>query len=157
MRKIETNNPHEWLVIVKLHISPNTLVPNIDIRTFHRTPHFFTFPPESFKLYLPGTQQIQIQTWTVESVILMNTLLCAAHQTDRISLPSAIDRIQVTNYSWTHERDWMKLCLKHQLGYKNKCTLLPFMHSKFMKTESIYLSFFLVKRERRSNPVPIPT
>lgn len=95
--------------------------------------HFFTFPPESFKLYLPGRQQIKIQTWTVESAILMNTLFCTARQTDRITLPSAIDRIQITNYSWTHERKWMKLCLKHQLGY-NKRTLLPLKPSKFMKT-----------------------
>ena len=34
----------------------------------------------------------------------MNILFCTVWQTDGISLPSAIDRIQITNYSWTREK-----------------------------------------------------
>lgn len=83
----------------------------------------------------------------------MSTLLCAAQQADTISLPSAIYKIQITNYSWTHERNGMKLCLKHQLGY-NKCTLLPFMPSKFMTTQSSSLTFFSGKEEKKVKSSP---
>lgn len=87
----------------------------------------------------------------------MNILFCAVWQTDRISLPPAIDRIQVTNYSWTHDRKSMKLHLKHQLSY-NKCTLLSSMpsHTDQNLVNLFFLSSDKEEKEVKIQPLPSP-
>lgn len=113
---------------------------------------FFTFPLESFKLYSPATQQLKTQTWTVESVILMKILFCAVQQTDRIRLPSATNRIEITNYSWTHERTRMKLHLKHQLSYNTYFALCSALKTNENLVNLVVLSSGKEKKEVKSSP-----
>lgn len=88
--------------------------------------------------------------------LLMNTLLCAAWQTDRIGLPSAINRIQIANYSWTHERvnqtppEAPALLPKVQKKKKKKKNLTPILtwllkydikkHKSFQEPQNYFLT-----------------